>query len=79
MTIDTDRVAAWLKTHLAICVPIACAAISWFAALRWQAACDKTQVALMIFYFSICAVSGITAACLTLAHINRLGFFNTEE
>lgn len=76
MIIDTKNVSGWIRTHLSICAPIACGVLSWYAANRWQAAIDHAQVALMIFYFSISAVSGVTSAILTYAHINRLGFFD---
>ena len=75
MTIDTDQVTGWIKKHLAICVPIACGLLSWYAATRWQAAIDHNQTALEIFYFSLAAVSGVGSAILTFDHINRLGFF----
>ncbi len=75
MMIDTDKLTGWAKTHLTLVVPAATGALAWFAAMRWQAACDHNQTALMIFYFCICAVSGVTTACLTLAYLNKLGLF----
>ena len=76
MTIDTKDVTSWLKTHLVIAVPIGLAFLAWFAAMRWQAAITQSQIALAIFYFSVCATSGVTSAVLTIAHLIRLGLFN---
>jgi len=78
MVIDTKDVSGFLKTHLAIVVPVACGALSWYAATRWQAAINNSQTALMIFYFCISAVSGVVTAILTILHIKRLGFFNED-
>lgn len=76
MTIDTDEVTGWVKKHLAICVPLACGLLSWYAATRWQAALTHNETALVVFYFSLSAVSGVVSAILTIAHVNRLGFFD---
>jgi hypothetical protein len=75
MVIDTKEVTSWAKLHLAIVVPVACGLLSWYAAVRWQAAIDHNQTALEIFYFALSAVSGVTAAILTYSHLDRLGFF----
>lgn len=75
MVIDTKEVTSWIKTHLAICVPIACGLLSWYAAVRWQAAIVHAEAALMVFYFFVSAIAGIAAAILAFAHLNRLGFF----
>lgn len=79
MVIDTDQVTTWAKTHLAIVAPVATGLLSWYAAMRWQAAIDHNQTALMIFYFCISAVSGVVTAILTCLHIKRLGFFNESN
>lgn len=78
MTIDTKDVTTWVTKHLALCIPVACGVFAWYAACRWQAACDKNQIALMIFYFSVSAASGIVSLIMTIAHLNRLGFFNVD-
>lgn len=79
MMIDTKDVSSWVKTHLAISVPAATGALSWFAAMRWQAALDHNQIALCIFYFSICAVSGVATTILTFVHLNKLGCFGEDR
>ena len=75
MVIDTDQVSSWITKHLAICVPVGCGLLSWFAATRWQAALDHNQIALAVFYFFTSAISGVGSAILAFVHINRLGFF----
>jgi len=76
MVIDTKDVSGWVSTHLRIVVPVACGVLSWYAATRWQAAISHGEVALMVFYFFVSAVSGIASAVLTFGHLTRLGFFD---
>lgn len=79
MVIDTKEVTSWAKLHLTVVVPVACGLVSWFAATRWQVALDHNQVALIVFYFFIAAVSGVTAAILTILHLGKLGFFGSPD
>lgn len=79
MIIDTDKAAGWARKHLVICVPIATTFLSWFAAIRWETAIKQNEQALMIFYFAICAVSGVVSAVLVIQHLIRLGLFDTPD
>lgn len=79
MMIDTDKITDWAKTHLTLVIPAATGALSWFSAMRWQAAIDHNQIALTMFYFCICAVSGITTAVLVLGYLNRIGCFGDSN
>lgn len=74
MIIDTDKVSGWAKTHAKICIPMATGLLSWYAAVRWQAAIDHKETALMVFYFAVSATSGITTAVLTIIHFINTGF-----
>lgn len=75
MIIDTGKITTWAERHLRICLPVATGLLSWFAAMRWQAALDSGKFALEIFYFFVSAVSGIVTAILAIVHFARLGFF----
>lgn len=75
MIINTDTWTKWAKKHLVISVPIATTVLAWYAAKMWQSAITHNETALMVFYFFVCATSGVSSAVLILVHLARLGLF----
>ena len=78
MIIDTNKASGWIKTHLKISVPIATGFLSWWSAMRWQAAIDHNYTALCMFYFAVAAASGVVTLIMTVCHFRQLGFFDNE-
>lgn len=76
MIIDTNNLSKWVATHLKISVPIATGFLSWFAAMRWQAAIQNHTIALSVYYFCVSAVSGIFTVVLVILHFIKIGFFD---
>lgn len=75
MIIDTDKITGWAGTHVKVCVPLACGLLSWYAAMRWQAALDHNSFALEVFYFFVSASSGITSIGSTIWYLLEIGIF----
>lgn len=75
MIIDTDNAAKWIKTHSRICIPIATGFLSWFAAVRWQAAINQSQTGLMVFYFFASASNGVITVYMICVYFIKLELF----